>query len=137
MKKILLLLLCAMVLSCFPVEAKKKVRRRKARVERRKTPSMTMSHAIYCIAGELSIKASGDISVYSETFFIVSLPEYYSFQLVKLDMSLIDVEYSDVKQITAWSDYKCLVKVDGRIVEVEYRPGSEYIPPKIWVTDGE
>lgn len=98
---------------------------------------MTMSHAIYCLAGELAIKSSGDISVYSETFFIVSLPEFYSYQMVKLDVRLIDVEYSDVKQITAWSDYKCLVNVDGRIVKVKYRQGSEYIPPEIWVTDGE
>ena len=125
-----------MVLSCFPVEAKKKVRRRKARVERRKTPSITMSHATYCLAGELAIKASGNLSEFRETFFIVSLPEYYSFQMAKLDVSLIDVEYSDVEQITAWNDYKCLVKVGGRIVKVKYM-SSEYIPPEIWVTNGE
>lgn len=139
MKKILLLLLCAMVLSCFPVEAKKKVRKRKARVERTEK-LLPMKDAIRWLAVKMakelkgvawnygndsacSIQASfyGD---YKETWFTdPALVKYYSLEIFihSIEEALLHLEskYDGIKY-SVMADKSVIVEVDRHPMYVWY-----------------
>ena len=140
MRKILLLLLCTLVLSCFPVEAKKKARRtRRTRVERTEK-LLPMKDAIRWLAVKMakelkgvawnygndsacSIQASfyGD---YKETWLTdPALVKYYSLELfsLKIQEALLHLEskYDGIKY-SVMSDKSVIVEVDRHPMYVWY-----------------
>lgn len=140
MRKILLLLLCTLVLSCFPVEAKKKARRtRRTRVERTEK-LLPMKDAIRWLAVKMAkelkgvawnygndsacfIQASfyGD---YKETWFTdPALVKYYSLEIfihsIKEALLNLESKYDGIKY-SVMADKSVIVEVDRHPMYVWY-----------------
>lgn len=129
MKKFILLIACACLLSCMPVEAKTKTRARKARTTQvRKKRGMSLEDATYTFANRLAIDCGGQLSYWSDSFYVIKLPDYTDSELAKAYLDFYDAKYADIQQLTAWNmSNECYVKVARRLLKLVYYEYSNEI----------
>lgn len=123
MKKLLLLLACASLISCAHKNenVSESVSEKEVMETKKEVPTMTLEEATKDLADDMAIELCGSLHKEDSLLYYVICPEIgCNFELVKVNLEVVTNRYADTRQVLPWENNGCLVEVGGRPVILKY-----------------